>query len=382
MMKTTAFVLLVSMLAGCGVASEPNLSLDAAVDAPNTEIPKAPLGPQTYDYVINHILFDEGAEPGVTTRAFYGFNIDGRYSPSTTAQQQAVDASHGDYFSTVDPDQNTGTCMAGFPGGGQRCRGGVDNQLPNVVQTIQQFRASLNVQELTNNAINSGHGIIAIRLTDVDGRLGPTLNDPEINAYVYHVYPAFVNCENIQQGNQIYTVDNDSLEIPNDITSARFHFNGRIDHGRVIINSVRNQERPNFPLSIFDFSLMGMPINLPLYNAQFRFNPGETEATGGNLGGYIRQTDFITALTTIPALVKFRDAAVPLIQGFVDIPTGYPSASADAPNGGIGIGMGFSMKIAQLTQVTTDVAPYGVCGASIHNINTDAGFARDAAIHD
>ena len=47
----------------------------------------------------------EGAEPGVTTRAFHGFNLDGRNSPSRRSSQQPADCSHGDYFSVVDPDQ-------------------------------------------------------------------------------------------------------------------------------------------------------------------------------------------------------------------------------------------------------------------------------------
>lgn len=355
-----------ALAAGCGSDSTQTPAGDSGVpgtDGGGTVDTGPQTGGATYDYVINRLLLDEGAEPGVTTRAFYGFNLDGRYSPSRTASQQAADCSHGDYFSSVDSDQNMGTCMAGAAGGGTGCQGGVDNQLPNVAQTIMQFQASLNVQALLNEQIDSGKLLILVRLSGVNGTLGPSLNDSSVHVSVYpFAYAAFGNCANIQMGNQMYQVDNRSLNTAGDLNSAKLQFDGQIVNGRLRVNPpAANASMPNFSLPL---PLMGQNLQLDLYQTQLRVTPGATDGTNGNLGGYLRQTDLITALTTIPALMQFRDAAGPLIQGFVDIATGTPTASCDAPQGGIGVGLGFATKIATILPTTVAAAPSGVCGGA------------------
>jgi hypothetical protein len=373
-----ALGLLSSLSVGCGdSATTTNDAGTPGTDVPGTTdtgTPIADAGPgATYDYVINRLLLDEGAEPGVTTRAFYGFNLDGRNSPSRTASQQAADCSHGDYFSTVDPDQNMGTCAAGSAGGGMGCQGGVDNQLPNVAQTIMQFQASLNVQNTLNEQVDEGKFLIVVRLSGVNGTLGPALNDPSVQVSVYpYAYAAFANCANIQMANQMYQIDNRSLTTPGDLSTARLQFQGSIVNGRLRVNPpAANPTMPNFSIPL---SLMGMTLNLNLFQTQLRVTPGETDGLNGNLGGYLRQTDLIDALTTIPALMQFRDAAGPLIQGFVDVATGTPTASCDAPQGGIGVGLGFTTKRAQILPTTVSAAPSGVCGGSS---GSDAGAPRD-----
>jgi len=370
-----ALGLISGLAAGCGSDATPNNPADAGT--PGTDVPATPQDAgeaRTYDYVINHLLLDEGAEPGVTTRAFFGFNLDGRISPSRTASQQAADCSHGDYFSTVDPDQNMGTCMAGTAGGGAACQGGVDNQLPNVAQTIMQFQASLNVQNTLNEQVDSGKFLIMVRISGVNGTLGPALNDPAVEVSVYpYAYAAFPNCANIQMANQMYQIDNRSLTTPGDLNSARLKFQGSIVNGRLRVNPpAANPTMPNFSIPL---SLQGMTLNLNLFQTQLRVTPGETDGINGNLGGYLRQNDLIDALTTIPALMQFRDAAGPLIQGFVDIATGTPTASCDAPQGGIGVGLGFTTKRATILPTTLATAPTGVCGGA--TTGSDAGVPRD-----
>lgn len=370
-----ALGLISGLSAGCGDTAGTTPPADSGTPATDSGTPAVDGGAaRSYDYVINRLLLDEGAEPGVTTRAFYGFNLDGRFSPSRTASQQAADCSHGDYFSSVDSDQNMGTCMAGSAGGGTGCQGGVDNQLPNVAQTIMQFQASLNVQALLNEQIDSGKLLILVRLTGVNGTLGPSLNDPSVHVLVYpFAYAAFGNCANIQMGNQMYSVDNRSLNTAGDLNSAKLQFEGSIVNGRLRVNPpAANATMPNFSLPL---PLMGQNLQLDLYQTQLRVTPGATDGTNGNLGGYLRQTDLITALTTIPALMQFRDAAGPLIQGFVDIATGTPTASCDAPQGGIGVGLGFATKIATILPTTVAAAPSGVCGGA--GTGSDAGVPHD-----
>ncbi len=369
------------LIVGCG--SDPATPPADAGTTPGTDVPVGTTdtggtpqdsGPgATYDYVINHLLLDEGAEPPAT-RGFYGFNLDGRNSPSTTAQQMAVDCSHGDYFSVVDADQNMGTCAAGSAGGGTGCRGGVDNQLPNVAQTIQQFQPSLDVQGTLNEQVESGKFLIVVRVTDVNGTLGPTLNDPSVNVLVYpYAFANFASCANIQMPNQSYTIDNRSLTTPGDLSTARLRFSGSIVNGRLRVAPppASGANSPNFSIPL---SIMDMTLNLDLFQTQLRFNL--TDGSQGNLGGYLKQTTLITALTTIPALMQFRDAAAPLIQGFVDIATGTPTASCDNPEGGIGVGLGFTTRPAMLTPMGAAAGTAGNCGVS-GSSGGDAGAPRD-----
>jgi hypothetical protein len=259
---------LLGALAGCG--DDPVPAGTDAGTTPGTDVPATPQDAgeaRTYDYVINRLLLDEGAEPGVTTRAFYGFNLDGRNSPSRTASQQAADCSHGDYFSTVDPDQNMGTCTAGMAGGGAACQGGVDNQLPNVAQTIMQFQASLNVQNTLNEQVDTGKFLIMVRISGVNGTLGPALNDPAVEVSVYpYAYAAFPNCANIQMANQMYQIDNRSLTTPGDLSSARLKFQGSIVNGRLRVNPpAANPTMPNFSIPL---SLQAISLVIPVFNEE------------------------------------------------------------------------------------------------------------------
>lgn len=366
------------LIMGCGSDPVPGNPADAGTGDTGTTPTDTGATPQdagpgaTYDYVINRLLLDEGAEPPAT-RGFYGFNLDGRTSPSTTAQQQAADCSHGDYFSVVDSDQNMGTCAAGSAGGGMGCRGGVDNQLPNVAQTIQQFQPDLDVQGTINEQISDGGFLIVVRVTDVNGTLGPTLNDPSVRVLVYpYAFANFPNCANIQMPGQSYTIDNRSLNTAGDLSSAKLQFTGSIVNGRLRVAPppASGANTPNFSIPL---SIMDMTLNLDLFQTQLRFDLRATEGTNGNLGGYLKQTTLITALTTIPALMQFRDAAAPLIQGFVDIATGTP-ASCDNPEGGIGVGLGFTARSATLSPMGAAAGTPGNCGVSGGG---DAGAPRD-----
>ncbi len=147
-------------------------------------------------------------------------------------------------------------------------------------------------------------------------------------------------------------------------------FAGRIVNGRLrVLPAPIGATAPDFALPL---TLQGAALNLGLYQSRFHFTPGETDATAGNLGGYMRQTEFVGALAAHPALSQFRDAAGPLIQGFIDLATGAPTASCAAPQGGIGVGLGFSATRAVILSTTVSSVPVGVCGATA----PDAGAAR------
>ncbi len=357
---------------GCGDDPQPsNPGTDAGTNPTDTgsttdtggPIPDAGPG-ETYDYVINRLLVDEGQDPP-GNRGFYGFNLDERYSRSTTSQQMPLDCNHGDYFSTVDPDQNMGTCMAGASGGGAGCQGGVDNQLPVIAQTLQQFQASLNVQALLDEQVQEGDLTILVRVTGVNGTPGPTLNDPSVRIYVYpNAWALFPNCANINMPGQMYQVDNRSLNTPNDLTSAKLTFEGSIVNGRLIVApTAASATMPNFSIPL---PIQGVMLNLDLYRTQLRVTMNSADmGTNGNLGGYVQQTTLLNALTMVPALMPFRDAAAPLIEGFVDVATniGGSGASCMNPEGGIGMGLGFTTVRAVIAPMSTATRPATACGA-------------------
>jgi hypothetical protein len=312
--------------------------------------PVPPADPRTYDFVLYRFVVDRGAEPP-SNRGFYGFNLDGRFSPITVSAQAAGDCSHGDYFSTVDPDQNRNGCT-----GGPGCQGGVDNQYPNVAQTLEQFRLSTGVGSCLSRRTSLGRGLILLRVADVDGMLGPDLDDPAVTVSLYpDARPLFAECASLAQPRQPYAVDNQHLTTAGDPGSARLRFTGSIVRGRLRVAAPATSALP-FALGFGGTSQVRAP--------QLRMSLTETAGTSGNLGGYIRQTELVETLVATPALTQFRDALGPLIQGFVDVATPGDDGglSCDSPEGGIGIGVGFEAVRATILATTSGPMP-GMCGS-------------------
>ncbi len=275
----------------------------------------------------------------------------GRFTPSATSAQAADDCSHGDYFSTVDPDQNRGSCAAG-----QGCQGGVDNQYPIVARTFEAFQSQLGVQSCLSRRSSQGRGLILIRVADVDGPLGPDLDDPQVTVSLYpDALPLFAECSAIAQSGQPYAVDDLHLTIPGDPGSARLRFGGSIVRGRLRVAAPATSALP-FALGI------GGTSRLRAF--QLRVSLTETDGTRGNLGGHVDQTELIETFLALPRLAAFRDAAGPLIQGFVDIatPNTDGTRSCDSPQGGIGIGAGFEAVRARITATTSSPVD-GMCGS-------------------
>ncbi len=335
-------------------------SADASTDdggAPDVpDVPDAspgavpPADPRTYDFVIHRFVVDQYAEPP-STRGFYGFNLDGRFSPSITSTQAAQDCSHGDYVSTVDPDQNRDGCT-----GGSGCQGGVDNQYANVAQLFEQFHQGTNVGACPGQRSSRGRGLILLRVADVDGTLGPDLDDPAVTVSLYpDARPLFAECASIGQPRQPYAIDNRHLTTAGDPGSARLRFTGSIVRGRLRVAATATSALP-FALGFGGTSHLRAP--------QLRVSLTETSGTLGNLGGYIDQTELIETITTVPALMQLRDALAPLIQGFADMatPARNGERSCDNPAGGIGIGVGFEAVRALVLATTSGPVP-GMCGA-------------------
>jgi hypothetical protein len=357
------------VVASCGYAvtsspADSGARADSAlVDAGPTvdhSVPIYPGPPRTYDYVINRFIIDPAIEPPGDV-GIHGFNLDGRYSPSPAALQLPTDCDHGDNFSVLDPDQNTGACHDRNTGGGPSCGGGVDNQLPHVANVLRQAR-KLDLQRALDDEMRRGRGLMILRVSGVDRDIGPGFNDPSVIVALYpYVVPTFADCADVARPRQRYTVDDRALYTPGDLSTARLTFFGSIVDGRLRVNPAAGDAAPRFRLAI---PIANALTTFDLRETRLRVTLGEAEATSGNLGGYVPQDELFDALDPLLPHMMHVDALRPLIQGFTDVATGTSTPSCVHPSGGIGMGLGFTAVRAVVAPTTVSGPVSGVCGSA------------------
>lgn len=340
---------------------------------------------QTFDYVVTQLAVDGNQTPSATARPVFGFNLDNTRSPVTRPPEGAPHCAHGDFPSALDQDQNGDAngrpCMAGSAG----CQPGVDNQLPAVVDALGQFMAGLDVGNLLNGQINEGKITLLVRVSDVNGALGPTLCDDNVTIRMYLGYPLFTNCANVQMANQMYAISASSLTNPMDPNSAALQFRGSIVNGRLrVVPQAGMADRPSLSIPLPISGVMG--LSLDLYNTQLRVTMN-ADGTGsdGNLGGFILKRDLLTALGRVPQLMPFLAAAAPLLDGFVDIATPLGAMGAlctgmgtgGREEGGVGLGLGFRTVRANISTMVLADRMAGTCGAGTATTG-DGGVRTDA----
>jgi len=346
-------LLLGAMAAGCGDSTPAMNSGDGGTSSPDGATPPGP--PQTFDYVINAITIDQGMggmapDPATHTQGVSGFNLDGRFTgPMATMPS---DCAHGDFFSTLDPDQNMGNCTAGMARGGPSCVGGVDNQLPEIASILGGFGAD--VRMTINDQLNQGRLSLLVRLSDVNGTPGPGFNDDRVNISIFTVgRPMFASCAMRNMPGQNYAIDMMAQELT---------FTGRIANGRLIINPpAASTGMPNFT---FTLPIMGMNIPLRIFQTQVRLNVTPDMGSAGNLGGYIPLMDLSSMLTPLlpsgipPATVRT------VLSSLVDVQ--YPMGNAMGcmePNGAISLGFSFTTVRANIQMARVNGAQPGMCGS-------------------
>lgn len=370
-------------LASCGTpVSNPDVPNGADVqsnsEAAVTDVPAA--GEQTYTYVISNLTVDETPTDANSVQA--GFNLDGIY----TAEDGSTPFSCGkpDQPSDLDRDQNapgamvnamTGRAPAANPGcaPGAGCRGGVDNQLPNIVDAIgtalsMQFPDGIRPvlrQQIQGNSIS-----LVVRITGVND----LMNDESVQLKIYAAYPTFTtNCNTVAPDRE-YAISTASVMGGNIETPTIPAFNARIVAGRLLV-SMPGQ----FPLPLPE--IMGTQVNLTLTNAQLRLNLTEAAGTRGNLGGMFNGSQLLDIIQR--AAPTFVMQAAGIIGGFVDIQEPVPTEGTmmqglcvDRMNpmmprfGNIGVGLRFETVRATVAAMPAAARPAGACGASAA---TDAG---------
>lgn len=325
------------MLGGCGGTTA---TTDAGTDTGGgSDTPVA--GGRTYDFAITTLAIDGNTS---ATMPHTGFNVDGRYSPAT--MQQPADCDHRDYFSAIDPDQNEMGCT----GGTATCKGGVDNQLPELAGAAMML---IDIRAALTTAVSSGSVALLVRVENVND----LQNDSAVNVTIYQGHPMFASCSNIGMPNQPYAIDGMSSFMPG-TTTPRYSFPGSIVNGRLRLSPASAGGTGNvFQLPLP--SIMGVSLTLNLYNTSIRVGVTETGGTNGNLGGYVLRSDLLTALGNIPQAAMYRTIIEGLINGLVDVQT---MSSCDAPNGGIGMGLGFTLTNATIQAAPVTGGQPGMCG--------------------
>ena len=329
--------------------------------------------PQTFDYVINAITVDQGVNaagmpngmapvPASHTRGVAGFDLDNlKSTPADAMMRGAAACGHADFFSTTDTDQNTGTCAAGTARGGAGCTGGVDNQLPEIAATVQGF--GTDIRMTLTDQVAAGKVAILVRVADVNGTPGPTLNDSSVRISVYPISrPMFASCSNIGMPGQTFAVDNSSLNTAGDLSSAKITFMGSIVNGRLrVAPPAQTATTANFT---FNLPIMNMNIPLSLFRTQLRVDMTPDRGSNGNLGGYAQLGPLAAMLgVLLPAGIPVATVQT-VLQSLVDVqdPAGN-AMGCTAPNGGISLGLGFTTVRAVIAPMSVMGAQAGMCGS-------------------
>lgn len=320
-----------------------------------------PPGGATLVYALTSVQFDaDQTPPG--SRAMHGFNLDGRYSSSRRADMTYDDCNHGDFFSALDPDQNMGPCTAGTSGGGAGCGGGVDNQLPALLTTIASLGTGADVGMALNSSIANGALAIVLRIDDVDGEVGPTLDDPYVTVNLYPVaHPNFRDCAMLGTPGLEYAIDNRSLTTPGDLDAPRVQLIGRITHGRLRVQQPRAAAAMGLP---FPLTFAGAKVSLTVFQPRLGVDLTADGGEAGNLGGFARFADIVTTIAGLGSLPIDEAAARTLLQGFVDVatPLGATEPSCEFPEGGISLGFGLRAARATIAATPVNAGAPGTCG--------------------
>jgi hypothetical protein len=328
----------------------------------------------TYTYVISELSVSE--TPVDSNSPVTGFNLDNIFSVNSEGSLPDTPRScdRPDWPSMLDPDQNcpmgswnmaTGACstnMGCAPGAG--CRGGVDNQLPGIVDSLDNVvhdQLPMGIRNELRSQINQHKLSLLVRVTGVNS----LTDDNEVTLKIYNAFPTFTTgCDSVAP-NREYAIDANSLNTASDIESAKIQFPGRIVGGRLQVTAPGM-----FPLPLPE--IMGRSVMLTLTNAQLRVNLTATGGTGGNLGGSFNGSQLLTAVRNISPQLEMTAAT--LIGGFVDIEeNGICKQGLGTMNpmfGGIGVGLGFSLVPATAAPMSATSRGAGTCGASS---GSDAG---------
>ncbi len=328
----------------CGIGCSGTRAGDGGTDG-GAEV--AQPGGRTYDYVVRTMTIDDNDSVEV---AHTGFNVDGLFS----GPMDADGCNHPDFFSLHDRDQHR---PSGCAMGGAGCVGGVDNQLPTIINSLEAAVMRTDLRLLLRLQIPS-IVVLLIRVADVND----ISNDASVHVRIWRGYPEFADCSAAFSGNAEYSVSSASLRMggTNIDTDATFGFPGSIVDGRLIVTTRTGVFRLPLP------EIMGVQINLDLNQTQvgLSLSPDGMTGTNGDIGGWLAGNsllagvsgDFVSAVAAM--IAPLVDVRLPGMSVCVDRTMGTPRF------GGISMGIGISTVRANIRPNAAASRTRGMCGAS------------------
>lgn len=327
--RTARCLVLVTAAAAAGCSSPRSYSA-----------PILPLG--VYDFVFSSAIIDHGESQSVA-----GFNVDGVFT-STGAQEPCQ---YVDQVSDLDPDLNQGGCM---PGG--TCVGGIDNVLPEMLDSMDDFGVGTTVPNRAKiaTALNGGHLVYLLRLSGVDS----LSDDEDIVVSLYEGYSADANCSAMFSGSgQFYVAENSLLE-SGDLSQPKWQAHGAIINSRFRVRYGLQpgvaQEAPP------DFLVNQLALRATL-------DANGAAAIAGNAGGWVVGSVLLDYLSDL--MPVWSGTFHGFIPQRMDLPAtdgtcGWiPEAPAGGVAGGASMGARFALVHADIIG-SASAPPAGACGAN------------------
>lgn len=322
-------------------------------------------------FVVNNLIVQDSPDTAFAMGS-QGFNLDNLYTQGG-GSSSGPGCGKEDYYSTLDLDQNCSMVNAmdmctGMTGATIRYdatnmaqtggHGGVDNQLPNLGQTLSAIASGMNLSTLLQNYVSTNQIALVVRVTAPTG-----LTDSQnVTVRIYQAYPTFTSGCSTVEANRTYAISSSSV-MGGNLDMANLTFQGTIVGGRLRVASMNSLNIPLPPI-------MGVTIPLSLSNPQLRvsFNADGTMGMNGNLGGAVPAQGILDAVRNNPMLAQYRTIVESAIGGIVDVQTNgicvQRMNNMVTQIGSIGMGIGVTMLPAMVQPMPAASQTAGTCGAS------------------
>ena len=296
------------------------------------------LSVSTFDFVVSALTVEATAS---ATRS--GFNLDSAFTTASDTTGCGVP----DRPSAIDLDQNASGCAPSS----SSCTGGVDNQLPLLLDELDGFPAPGDgrptYRENLSTWLAGGRITTLLRVSGVE-----SLEDDEaVQVALFRGYPNG-DCAHLFDGTGHYLVTSDSVD--GELTDPRWIGSGSIVDGRLRAVLPMIDDLAGFPDG---------PLPVSQFTVRVDLASDGSEGSQGNAGGIVESNalgDFLWARLPI-----WGGVIHPLMAELVDLPATDDTCGGFWLEfaGSISSGIAFSLEAAVLDGVAT-VRPAGTCGSN------------------
>ncbi len=324
------------MAGHCGPGLDAGVGRDGAAVAP---------GPVEY-YLITRLTIDDS---DAVEMPHTGFDLDGLASGPTSAEG----CNHEDFFSDRDLDQNHPPgCAIGTPG----CRGGVDNQYPTMINSLQAAVMNMDLRMELQSSINAGRTLYVLAAYGIDSRT----SDTDVTLALLVVRGVARNCSGPLAPGAEFVVESRSY-VGGDPARPAWTAQARIMAGR--LQTILPFDAP-FPAPAVDPSrTLGSFREFAASRTRIALD-FDTNGTGIRQGNWGAVLDFTEVLDAW-GLPDYRSASIAVLSGVVDLRRPCQLSCVDRTNavatfGDISAAMGFEGLRATIVQ-TDPPLPDGGC---------------------